>query len=410
MICATAYLELFIRRITEPKFLALFLRFLFTEVHDNDKPIIDLIVNRLTLQSQLSTVTLSLLETLIGLNCEDVMLWLIFRHLIGQTAFLPSQRAIIRHPDLHGRAAEKLLQMTPICCLEAKTISSIGGSSLNNVSNTSSSSSTSLPTFLVGLSRPSAEEGLAIDQAAEAMPDTASEAVDYQSYLMDARKAVRDRFEATRCWQYDYDGLCPPPPGSNNPNAEQCCDSRLSDDCSTPFGSAPVSLLTEEEDKEFWNLIKSAEEQVKLMNSKKPIKFNDNLSLSSSYSSSHDDLFSSPRNHNELRSEDIDHSVCSLGTFLDLLLEKVELMPTNSLATNLLVTSLLSQLASYPQPLLRAVLLHPDIILQPSVRGLYTAIASLRQKLDNIMPTFPGTILMPDFICLKTLKKRQAGN
>merc|ERR1712001_809494 len=66
-------------------------------------------------------------------------------------------------------------------------------------------------------------------------------------------------------------------------------------------------------------------------------------------------------------------------------------MPTNTLSTNLLVTSVLSQLASYPQPLLRAVLLHPDIVLQPSVRGLFIAIASLRQKLDNIMPTFPGS-------------------
>jgi hypothetical protein len=47
-------------------------------------------------------------------------------------------------------------------------------------------------------------------------------------------------------------------------------------------------------------------------------------------------------------------------------------MPTNSLSTNMLVTSILSQLASYPQPLLRAVLVHPDICLQPSVRGLFT--------------------------------------
>ena len=79
------------------------------------------------------------------------------------------------------------------------------------------------------------------------------------------------------------------------------------------------------------------------------------------------------------------------GPFLDFLLEKVELMPSNNLATNLLVTSLLSQLASYPQPLLRAVLVHPDTILQPSVRGLLTAISSLRQKLDNIMPTLSGS-------------------
>ena len=72
--------------------------------------------------------------------------------------------------------------------------------------------------------------------------------------------------------------------------------------------------------------------------------------------------------------DDVDHSISSLGPFLDLLFEKVELMPNNNLETNLLVTSLISQLASYPHPLLRAVLIHPDIVLQPSVRGLFTAI------------------------------------
>ena len=121
------------------------------------------------------------------------MLWLIFKHIIPQSAFLPSQRPIIRHPDIHGRAAEKLLQMTPICCLEARHASINGLNNSNNSSNNSGTSS--LPTFLVGLGRPAAvEDGIAVETASEAVP----EAIDYQSYLMDARKAVRDRYEATR--------------------------------------------------------------------------------------------------------------------------------------------------------------------------------------------------------------------
>ena len=59
LVCSTAYMELFIRRITEPKLLAIFLRFLFTEMHDQDT-IIDIMVHRLTLQSQVSkTFTIS---------------------------------------------------------------------------------------------------------------------------------------------------------------------------------------------------------------------------------------------------------------------------------------------------------------------------------------------------------------
>ena len=53
LVCSTAYVELFIRRITEPKLLAIFLRFLFTEMHDQDT-IVDIMVHRLTLQSQVN--------------------------------------------------------------------------------------------------------------------------------------------------------------------------------------------------------------------------------------------------------------------------------------------------------------------------------------------------------------------
>ena len=79
----------------------------------------------------------------------------------------------------------------------------------------------------------------------------------------------------------------------------------------------------------------------------------DNLSLSSggnlSWSSGHDEF--SPRE--AAKAEDIDHSISSLGPFIDLLFEKVELMPNNNLATNLLVTSLISQLVRYSDPNLK---------------------------------------------------------
>ena len=73
-----------------------------------------------------------------------------------------------------------------------------------------------------------------------------------------SRKAVRNRFEATRCWQYDYDGLHPPSDASSEnktttSNYDLNCD--ITSNCSTPYGSAPVSL-TEEEDKEFWSLMR----------------------------------------------------------------------------------------------------------------------------------------------------------
>lgn len=241
------------------------------------------------------------------------MLWLIFRHLIPQTAFLPSQRATIRHPDIHGRAAEKLIQLTPICCLEAKMF---GPNGLNNTTNhhSNASLSSSLPTFLVGLSRTAAEDGIPVDAAAEVLADN----VDYHSYLMDARNAVRDRFEATRCWQYHYDGNSPPHnlasaiTASNGNLNNSSCDNN--NDNSTPLGSSGPVSLTEEEDKEFWNLMRSEDANQRLHTTVKRIRQGDNLSLSSGgnlswTSSSHDEIIS-PR---DIRPEDIDNSICTLG-------------------------------------------------------------------------------------------------
>ena len=316
---------------------------------------------------QLSTVTLSLFETIIGLNVEDAMYWLIFQHLTPLKAFLPKQIPLLRVPDVHGRAAEKFLALSPICCAVTKPLFRNG---LDEAPSKSSGSS-SLPTFLVGFGK-QPQEGLPMDAANEAIPDPNG----YQSYLIDARKAVRDRFEASQNWLYPYDGIFPPPTG----NPALIPDSGNCDNTFHSNNSGGTSLsMTSEEKRDFWNIMFSNGDQISLpmslSSTENPVKVaaaNDNLEASN-------------------EAEEFDYSISSLGPFLDLLLEKVELMPTNNLSTNLLVTSILSQLSSFPQPLLRGVLVHPDVILQPSVRGLYTAISSLRQKLDNIMPTYPNS-------------------
>ena len=113
------------------------------------------------------------------------------------------------------------------------------------------------------------------------------------------RKAVRDRFEATRCWQYEYDCLNPPPETSEHRSGTSIYDPNcdiMTSECSTPYGSAPVSL-TEEEDREFWSLMRSAPADIPSLKSiKRASRLGDNISLSSGgYSSSHDELFNSPR-------------------------------------------------------------------------------------------------------------------
>lgn len=54
-----------------------------------------------------------------------------------------------------------------------------------------------------------------------------------------------------------------------------------------------------------------------------------------------------------------------------MLLSRLENLLENTIAVNLLVTGILAQLASYPQPLLRAFLLGTAGQNQPNVRTLY---------------------------------------
>ena len=62
----------------------------------------------------------------------------------------------------------------------------------------------------------------------------------------------------------------------------------------------------------------------------------------------------------------------------------------NGLGTNLRLTALISKLASYPQPLLKSVLLHPDVVVQPSCSTLFQAICTARQRIDSVMPGLVG--------------------
>lgn len=65
VIAATAYLEIFIRRITEPALMETFLRFIITEKHD-DVPILESLVSRISTHTRVS-ITLYILNVQKGI-------------------------------------------------------------------------------------------------------------------------------------------------------------------------------------------------------------------------------------------------------------------------------------------------------------------------------------------------------
>ncbi|NWI62639.1 F16A1 protein, partial [Todus mexicanus] len=84
------------------------------------------------------------------------------------------------------------------------------------------------------------------------------------------------------------------------------------------------------------------------------------------------------------------------GPFISVVLSKLENMLENSLHVNLLLIGIITQLASYPQPLLRSFLLNTNMVFQPSVRSLYQVLASVKNKIEHfasVEKDFPDLLL-----------------
>ncbi|XP_070710957.1 FHF complex subunit HOOK-interacting protein 1A-like [Pempheris klunzingeri] len=89
------------------------------------------------------------------------------------------------------------------------------------------------------------------------------------------------------------------------------------------------------------------------------------------------------------------HGVPFTGPFISVLLSRLENLLENSIAVNLLVTGILSQLASYPQPLLRSFLLSSDAQNQPNVRTLHQVLVSVHAQIERYVaarPDYPALI------------------
>ncbi|XP_062983392.1 FHF complex subunit HOOK-interacting protein 1B [Elgaria multicarinata webbii] len=115
MIASTAYLDLFLRSVSEAALLKTFLRFLLLHCHDSTT-ILDTLVGRIASNSRLCVVSLSLFRTLLSLNCEDVLLQLVLRYLIPCSHVMLSQKRAVKEVDLYGKAAGKFLSLIPQCC------------------------------------------------------------------------------------------------------------------------------------------------------------------------------------------------------------------------------------------------------------------------------------------------------
>ena len=210
----------------------------------------------------------------------------------------------------------------------------------------------------------------------------------YLTYLTDARAVIRTTAKECSGWRQRYDGRdgigaaeriltvggteVTGDPLENEvlmgdtttagPGSLEASSGYLSGSWSE--GAAEEVLLTPEEEKEFWSAVGYSVDAspgprgVAAVLAR--VRHEDRLSMSSMGSEE-----PSPRLLPQPPPADMGEEP-TLGPFLTLVLEKVAAMPQHSLGTNLRLTALVSKLASFPHPLLQAVLLHPDLVVQPT--------------------------------------------
>ncbi|XP_053985299.1 FHIP family protein AAEL005291 isoform X2 [Hylaeus volcanicus] len=196
LVAATAYFDLFLRSVTDPGLLRSLVRFLLEDNYDECR-ILDSFIKRISSRSRLCIVTLALFETLVNLNCEDVMLELCLAALSPCSHVMLSQRRRLRDIDPFGRAAEKFLSLMPNCCSPLASINTQFSSLPNNASqeNHSNPASESLKSLPVS-----------INYGARSSDSLYG---NYHAYLCDARQKIRACRIACSNWSYQYYGEFP---------------------------------------------------------------------------------------------------------------------------------------------------------------------------------------------------------
>ncbi|XP_073432361.1 FHF complex subunit HOOK-interacting protein 1A [Dendrobates tinctorius] len=194
----TAYLDLFLRSVSEPTLLKIFLRFILIYQHENVQ-ILDTLVSRINTPFRLCVVSLAMFQTLIGFHCEDVMLQLLLRYLLPCNYMMLSQRSAVKERDCYSAA--KFLALTPDFCSNT----TINGKDLdkNRI-------------MLLKFNQKDDSEANISSNSCEAesmFPEEYMKSVDanYLKYLCEAEENILACADDCRVWSAPYDGEKPDP-------------------------------------------------------------------------------------------------------------------------------------------------------------------------------------------------------
>ncbi|KAK7929470.1 hypothetical protein WMY93_005865 [Mugilogobius chulae] len=400
----TAYLELFLRSVSEPALLQTF------------------------------SLSLALFRTLIGLYCEDVMLQLVLRYLIPCNHMMLSQRRVVRERDCYSVSAAKILALTPSCCSPDRS-----PPPLRQLESILFSKGSETTDKTEAFSDDDDGVGNWCTIGSELYLD-----VSYLHYLYDARLSISDCLRACQVWsplttakthlrtthvlelEWDdsYDACPVQSPGAISEVKAVEPPQDVQEMQQNPLVIVKDSYIEEsdfQDDVMVYNLVAVKDSQdsertkQKLPKTEVPevkkvtggdAKMDCNSNHKNSTSEMAEDLLAqyeelirtldpevggkgererkvSAVERRKRRMEMRKRWILFICPFISVLLSRLENMLSNSLHVNLLLTGILAQLAAYPQPLLRSFLLNTNLVFQPSVRSLYQVLAIVKNQIEQ---------------------------
>ncbi|XP_065077982.1 FHIP family protein AAEL005291 isoform X2 [Ochlerotatus camptorhynchus] len=414
-VSAMAYLDLIVRSVTEPGLIQIIVKFLLDEDKFDGQRILDVLVERLNSNdSRLCMISLSLFDTLLSLNCEDIMLELIMKYLLTCQHVPISHRFKVNRVDPYSNAVEYFLNTSPDIMKKVNNVLSINN---NNPSIGGSASQ-------VGGGR-NVSKTIGANWNHYGLNTGETLLANYQAYLLEARSRIVQCKHACDQWNnvYRYQKLNKLVNNNSNslsPNG----NGTASEDVRTykvqmiknflsEFTTAPDSAVDMTGDGDRSSQCQSPAGMFgtgvgggqQLTATSKQLDSLQSLGDSSGYESlnitnlgtgSEDGRRHESWKVSSVKEEtivDLDLSedlfaqgTVSLGPFLTAIWGKLQTFTSNCLYVNLHLTGLISHLAWFPLPLLHSILLRPDIPTTSDTPSFHQVLKILKQQIDAELP------------------------
>ncbi|XP_059612393.1 FHIP family protein GK23746 isoform X2 [Phlebotomus argentipes] len=374
-ISTMAYFDLILRSVTEPGLLNIFIKFLLDEEKFDGQRIIDILVERInSTDTRLCLISLSVFDTLLSLNNEDIVVELVLKYLTPCQHIPTSYRHTINKFSALADSAENFLELSP----EIMKHVSHKGKNSSNPNAPSESPNRPMSNYQWNHYNLHTDDTLYSN---------------YYAYLFDVRHKISLCRNACDQWEnrYKYQNVSSPKRTQNTEHLieiirkyvtefkiENCADEKVKHDSLQSLAESSGYESFRERPEDDLAIVANGDNHTEIGNTRKVWKESRNFSEQEVELNFSEDLFTQGTAH--------------LGSFLGAIFGKLQTFTSNNLYINLHLSGLISRLSWYPFPLIQSIFLRFDIPTTTDIPSFYQVLQILKQQLDAELPVNNETL------------------